>query len=114
MMKSQNATHAPSNTTATMTTTVESKSSLNFLKPFSLGSHGHEVFLSSRPTSPKNLRDFPNMIAEFSGGEGWKDWRRWRSGTPGGNRTPNQRFWRPLLYRLSYWRTKLPGIWRAW
>jgi hypothetical protein len=25
-----------------------------------------------------------------------------RSGTPGGTRTPNQRFWRPLLCQLSY------------
>src|SRR5690606_29176216 len=25
------------------------------------------------------------------------------SGRPGGNRTPNLRFWRPLLYQLSYW-----------
>src|SRR5512133_854927 len=24
--------------------------------------------------------------------------------TPGGTRTPNRRFWRPLLYQLSYWR----------
>ena len=26
------------------------------------------------------------------------------SHTPGGTRTPNRRFWRPLLYQLSYWR----------
>ena len=26
------------------------------------------------------------------------------SGTPGGTRTPNLRFWRPLLCQLSYWR----------
>src|SRR2546421_174858 len=25
-----------------------------------------------------------------------------RAGRAGGNRTPNQRFWRPLLYQLSY------------
>ncbi len=25
--------------------------------------------------------------------------------TPGGNRTPNRRFWRPVLYQLSYRRT---------
>jgi hypothetical protein len=24
-------------------------------------------------------------------------------GRPGGTRTPNLRFWRPLLYQLSYW-----------
>src|SRR5688500_6193971 len=27
-----------------------------------------------------------------------------RNGTPGGTRTPNLRFWRPLLCQLSYWR----------
>src|SRR5687767_13851130 len=27
-----------------------------------------------------------------------------RYGTPGGTRTPNLRFWRPLLCQLSYWR----------
>src|SRR3954449_6295735 len=26
------------------------------------------------------------------------------AGTPGGTRTPNLRFWRPLLCQLSYWR----------
>src|SRR5688572_7649946 len=31
------------------------------------------------------------------------------AGTPGGNRTPNQRFWRPLLYQLSYRRMSLDG-----
>src|SRR6266849_17770 len=25
------------------------------------------------------------------------------SGRPGGNRTPNPRFWRPVLCQLSYW-----------
>jgi hypothetical protein len=25
------------------------------------------------------------------------------AGRPGGNRTPNLRFWRPLLCQLSYW-----------
>src|SRR5690606_27602016 len=28
-------------------------------------------------------------------------------GTPGGTRTPNLRFWRPLLCQLSYWRTEI-------
>ena len=31
-----------------------------------------------------------------------------KSGTPGGTRTPNLRFWRPLLCQLSYWRTLKP------
>ena len=29
-------------------------------------------------------------------------------GRPGGNRTPNLRFWRPLLYQLSYWPNNFP------
>src|SRR5690349_12665692 len=29
------------------------------------------------------------------------------NGTPGGTRTPNLRFWRPLLCQLSYWRIDL-------
>ena len=31
--------------------------------------------------------------------------------TPGGNRTPNPRFWRPVLYQLSYGR---PSLLHAW
>src|SRR4249920_1971607 len=27
------------------------------------------------------------------------------TGRPGGNRTPNPRFWRPVLCQLSYWPT---------
>src|SRR5207244_13534857 len=27
----------------------------------------------------------------------------YRCGRPGGNRTPNPRFWRPVLCQLSYW-----------
>src|SRR6476469_6440155 len=30
-------------------------------------------------------------------------------GTPGGTRTPNLRFWRPLLCQLSYWRIVFSG-----
>ena len=30
-----------------------------------------------------------------------------RIGRPGGNRTPNPRFWRPVLCQLSYWPTRL-------
>jgi hypothetical protein len=30
--------------------------------------------------------------------------------TPGGTRTPNRRFWRPLLYQLSYWRIFTPAL----
>src|SRR5262249_56225218 len=28
-----------------------------------------------------------------------------KAGRPGGNRTPNPRFWRPVLCQLSYWPT---------
>ena len=35
--------------------------------------------------------------------------RRVRAGRPGGNRTPNPRFWRPVLCQLSYW----PWPWAA-
>src|SRR3569832_1038238 len=35
--------------------------------------------------------------------------RSW-GGTPGGTRTPNLRFWRPLLCQLSYWRMGETGI----
>ena len=31
------------------------------------------------------------------------------SGRPGGTRTPNRRFWRPVLCQLSYWPTLLGG-----
>src|SRR5262249_36900917 len=35
--------------------------------------------------------------------------RRWaKVGRPGGNRTPNPRFWRPVLCQLSYWPTSIP------
>src|SRR3990167_8838232 len=30
-----------------------------------------------------------------------------RNGRPGGNRTPNPRFWRPVLCQLSYWPPRL-------
>src|SRR5262245_52549019 len=29
-------------------------------------------------------------------------------GRPGGTRTPNSRFWRPVLYQLNYWPTCFP------
>src|SRR5690606_8836569 len=32
------------------------------------------------------------------------------NGRPGGNRTPNLRFWRPPLCQLSYWPVNLPEI----
>jgi hypothetical protein len=35
--------------------------------------------------------------------------RHLRWSTAGGNRTPNRRFWRPVLYQLSYCRTRLHG-----
>ena len=37
-------------------------------------------------------------------------WSRVSNGRPGGNRTPNLRFWRPPLCQLSYWPAREPGI----
>src|SRR5256885_11898988 len=44
-----------------MTTPLESKSSLYFLNPFSLGSHGQEAFCSSTFTSPKKFFIFVSI-----------------------------------------------------
>src|SRR3954471_4901672 len=33
----------------------------------------------------------------------WYHRERFKKTRPGGTRTPNRRFWRPLLYQLSYW-----------
>ena len=59
--KSQKFTNAPSKSMATNTTIVESVSSRNFLKPVSLGSHGHVVLCNSTLTSEKNLRNFVSI-----------------------------------------------------
>src|SRR5215213_7309608 len=73
---------SPRITAATTTTMVESRNS-DFV--------GHVAFWSSPTISPRKIRVLRNgfFILEIAG-------RR------GGNRTPNQRFWRPLLYQLSY------------
>src|SRR5438067_1606701 len=71
------------------TITVESVSSLYFLKPRSFGSQGQLALASSTLTSLMKFFVLPII--------GLLD-------TPGGTRTPNRRFWRPLLYQLSYWR----------
>src|SRR4051812_17496964 len=34
----------------------------------------------------------------------------WKNGRPGRIRTYNTRFWRPLLYRWSYWPTRSCGL----
>src|SRR3954468_18194848 len=72
----------PRMTAATTTTMVESRNSV-FV--------GQVAFWSSPTISPRKMRVLRNgfFILESAG-------RR------GGNRTPNQRFWRPLLYQLSY------------
>ena len=51
---------------------------------------GQVAFWSSPTISPRKMRVLRNGFFMVIAG------RR------GGNRTPNQRFWRPLLYRLSY------------
>src|SRR5437867_3682076 len=35
---------------------------------------------------------------------------RAKAGRPGGNRTPNPRFWRPVLCQLSYWPSRLTRV----
>src|SRR4051812_13377005 len=76
----------PSRRHATITTIVESLSSVLV---------GQLAFCSSPTSSLKKRR------AERKGLAMW--WNRAKeAGRRGGNRTPNQRFWRPLLYQLSY------------
>src|SRR5207245_1257552 len=78
--KSLIAVKRPRMAIATTTTTVESRSSVLV---------GHEAFWSSSTISPRKMRVLRNgfFILEF--------------GRRGGTRTPNRRFWRPLLYQLS-------------
>ena len=64
-----------------------------------------QVTLSNSPrTSPKKVRAVPSRSSALkvrtSGGNSTGEHR---DGRPGGARTPNPRFWRPVLYRLSYW-----------
>src|SRR5215217_2136905 len=71
----------PRITAATITTRVESRSSVLV---------GPVAFWSTPTISPRKMRVLRKgfFIGKF--------------GRRGGNRTPNQRFWRPLLYQLSY------------
>jgi len=71
---------------ATTTMIVESRSS---------DLVGQVAFCSSPTISPMKIRVLRNGFFILE------------SGRRGGNRTPNQRFWRPLLYQLSY----APLIW---
>src|SRR5258708_812794 len=93
------------------TMVVESMSSLYFFIPFSLGSQGQVHFMSSTLTS---MMKFLTLVAKEMGSEGEAVGARDEArapgkvkleNTPGGTRTPNKRFWRPLLYQLSYWRS---------
>src|SRR5450432_4524935 len=74
----------PSSTQARITTMVESLSSLAV---------GQLAFFNSPTISVAKIRTLRKGFAMCFLGE---------SGRGGGNRTPNQRFWRPLLYQLSY------------
>src|SRR4051794_1744267 len=76
---------SPSRRQATITTIVESLSSVRV---------GQLAFCSSPMSSLKKRRAERNGLAMGESGE--------EGGRRGGNRTPNQRFWRPLLYQLSY------------
>src|SRR5205814_1788197 len=87
--KSKAATKPPSSSIAMITTNVESVSSLNRRMPLSFDSQGHDAFPSSARTSPKKFFVFVIM-------------RTFQKTRSGGTRTPNRRFWRPLLYQLSY------------
>src|SRR6266404_6027044 len=82
-----------------MTTRVESTSSLYLRIPFSFGSHGQEAFWSSTLTSLKKF-----FVLAITARCRFSNCRSCGQITPGGTRTPNRRFWRPLLYQLSYWR----------
>src|SRR4051812_13876176 len=75
------AVKVPRMIAATMTTTVESRSSALV---------GQAHFWSSSIISPRKMRVLRNgfFMNKF--------------GRRGGTRTPNRRFWRPLLYQLSY------------
>src|SRR6266478_6952754 len=97
------------------TMVVESMSSLYFFIPFSLGSQGQEHFISSTLTS---VTKFLTLVIKNVGSEGERAGARDEprapakvkaENTPGGTRTPNMRFWRPLLYQLSYWRRLVSG-----
>src|SRR5579883_2716725 len=79
---------SPSSSEATITTTVESRSSLRV---------GHDAFFSSSMISMKKMRVLWNGFFMGLAEE---------TGRGGGTRTPNRRFWRPLLYQLSY----TPGL----
>src|SRR5215216_6475112 len=81
MAKSLMAVNRPRMTAATITTIVESRSSVLV---------GQVAFWSSPTISPRKIRVLRNGFFML------------RFGRRGGNRTPNQRFWRPLLYQLSY------------
>ena len=73
---------------STITTIVESLSS---------DLVGQLAFCNSPTSSLAKMRMVRKGLA-MKNGEGSGSGRR------GGNRTPNQRFWRPLLYQLSYTR----------
>ncbi len=74
---------------ATSTIMVESRSS-SFV--------GHVTLFISLYTSEKKVIIF-SFIELYQ-------YNEVKCCTCGGTRTPNQRFWRPLLYQLSYTRTK--------
>src|SRR6187455_258434 len=74
---------------AMITTSVESVSSLKRRIPLSFDSHGHDAFPSSARTSPKKFFVFVIMGT-------------FQKTRAGGTRTPNRRFWRPMLYQLSH------------
>ena len=89
-MRSHKLTKAPRSIIAIKTTIVESVSSLNLLKPFSpfpFGIQGQLAFLSSDLTSLMYAYGFIEVcLVDLA-----------RVGRVGGIRTPDTRFWRPVL-----------------
>ncbi len=71
------------------------------VEPFNSGQVGQVTFDISLLTSLKYLTVrsvicamiYPFTLSGFF------------TGRPGGTRTPNSRFWRPVLYQLNYWPT---------
>ena len=87
--KSHTPTKAPRMRTETITTTEEPKSSLRV---------GHEHFNSSTLTSLKKVFKFPMLSTSlFIVPSSYQI-----VGRSEGTRTPNSRFWKPVLYQLNY------------
>lgn len=70
-----------------------------------LAAHQASPALTSTPHGRTRIRTIPSRDSPPRTRRRRLREERERIGTPGGNRTPNQRIWNPLLYQLSYGRT---------